>query len=144
MIDDIDTELEIAAPIERVWSLMTGEAFVPQWLGCMNYRAEIGHVFHMQQDPAKRAAGDISGATHCELLSLTPPEKMVFSWFYPGTPATEVALTLAPSGTGTTVRLVHTGWDQFDPDQIATIRDALAGGWSSFVLPNLQRLALAA
>ena len=93
------------------------------------------------QDPAKRAAGDISGATHCELLALEPPRHMVFSWYYPDMPKTEVLITLEPSDGGTRVALVHTGWDQFDGEQIKAIRDMLAGGWGSFVLPQLKRLA---
>jgi uncharacterized protein YndB with AHSA1/START domain len=141
MIEDIWQGIDIAASPERVWEVLTREGLVEQWLGCMGYKAEIGTIFYMQQDAAKRASGDTSGATHCELLALDPPRHMVFSWYYPDMPKTEVLITLEAAGAGTRVALVHTGWDQYDGDQIKTIRDALAGGWGSYVLPQLKRVA---
>jgi len=141
MIEDIGLTIDIDAPVERVWQVLHSEGLVEQWLGCLGYRAEIGHVFHMQPDAAKRAAGDVSGATHCELLALEPPYLMTFSWYYPETPKTMVTLTLTPSGTGTRVSLRHDGWDQFDEADIKAVRDMLAGGWSSFVLPQLKLVA---
>jgi uncharacterized protein YndB with AHSA1/START domain len=141
MIDDIVASIDIAAPAERVWQVMTGEGLVEEWLGCMGYRAEIGRVFFMQPDAAKREQGDIAGATHCELLALEPPRRMAFSWFMPGTPKTDVEIVLVPTDAGTRAELRHSGWDRFDEDQIRAIREALAGGWTSFVLPGLKRVA---
>lgn len=141
MIEDISQTIEIEAPIERVWQVLASEGLVEQWLGCIGYRAEIGHVFHMQQDPARRAAGDPTGATHCALLALEPPRRMVFSWYYPDMPKTQVEIVLTPSGDGTRATLSHSGWDQFDGDEIRAIRDALAGGWGAFVLPQLKQTA---
>ena len=55
---------------------------------------------------------------------------------------TEVEIVLAANGDGsTTARLVHRGWDRFEPDQVRPIRDMLDGGWRSFVLPGLKRVA---
>ena len=141
MIDDIVHSLDIGAPIERVWTVMTEAALVEQWLGCLNFAAKVGHVFHMQPDPARRAAGDLEGATHCEVLQLDPPRELRFSWYFPDTPRTEVSIRLTGIEDGTRVDFRHDGWDQFDEAQIRTIRDALAGGWTSFVLPQLKRVA---
>jgi uncharacterized protein YndB with AHSA1/START domain len=141
MIEDIAQSIEIAASPARVWEVLTGEGLVDSWLGCMGYKAEPGTIFYMQQDAAKREAGDISGATHCELLALDPPRRMTFSWYYPGMPKTEVSISLEPAGGATRVALVHSGWHQYDGDQIKAIRDALAGGWGSYVLPQLKRVA---
>jgi uncharacterized protein YndB with AHSA1/START domain len=141
MIDDILASIDIDAPVERVWQVMTGEGLVEEWLGCLGYKAEIGEVFYMQQDREKHARGDPDGATHCELLALEPPRRMAFSWYVPGTPKTQVTITLTPSGAGTRAELRHEGWDQFDGVQLQAIRDALAGGWTSFVLPGLKRVA---
>ena len=141
MIDDIVHSLDISAPVERVWRVMTDAGLVEQWLGCLNFAAEVGHVFHMQPDPARRATGDIEGATHCEILRLDPPHELRFSWFLPGTPSTEVSMRLSAIAGGTRVDFRHDGWDKFDGAQIAAIRDMLAGGWTSFVLPQLQRVA---
>ena len=137
---DIATSLTIRAPQDTVWDYLTSEEHVPRWLGCMRYRKGTGNVFYMQQDEARRKADDIEGATHCEILTLDKPQEFAFSWYLPGTPKTIVHLRLAASGDGTVVTLTHTGWEQFDADAIRQIRDALAGGWKSFVLPNLKRV----
>ena len=139
---NIEHHIRIDAPRARVWAVLTEPALVEQWLGCIGYRAEIGTIFYMQPDPARRAAGSIEGATHCELETLEAPRRMVFSWFLPGTPRTHVAIELTENHDGsTTAMLVHSGWDQFEPDAIRQIRDMLDGGWRSFVLPGLKRVA---
>jgi uncharacterized protein YndB with AHSA1/START domain len=107
----------------------------------MRYETAIGHVVYMQQDEAQRNSNDIDGATHCEILALDEPRKFSFSWYLPDTPATEVQILLKPNDDGTEVTLIHSGWDKFDAKVIRDIRNALAGGWKSFVLPNLKRVA---
>lgn len=136
----IREEIEIAASVEKVWRTLTEATHVSVWLGCMRYEARVGALFYMQQDGAKRVADDISGATHCEILALDAPTLFKFSWFMPGTPATFVSFMLSPAAPGRT-RLVfeHVGWEQFPADAIRPIRDMLAGGWASFVLPGLKR-----
>ncbi|MDX1380529.1 MAG: SRPBCC domain-containing protein, partial [Xanthomonadales bacterium] len=143
MSDDpltIEHSISILAPPERVWKFLTEPAHVSQWLGCMRYEKAVGHVFYMQQDAQKRHDDDIEGATHCEILALEEPSRFSFSWYLPGTPATEVHIHLQSTAEGTRVTLVHEGWDQFDAGAIRDIRDALAGGWKSFVLPALKQI----
>jgi uncharacterized protein YndB with AHSA1/START domain len=142
MLEPIIGEIVLETGAERAWSVITEPRHVVRWLGCMSYSGEPGSLFYMQQDPDKRAAGDISGATHCRILKLDRPKLFRFSWFLPGTPETEVdfALTvLAPSRTRVT--LTHRGWDKFDAREIRAVWEALSGGWTSFVLPSLKREA---
>ena len=135
----IVAEIDIAAPIETVWEVMTAEASVPNWLGCTGYRRELGAVFYMQPDAAKAAKGDTSGATHCRVLLLEPPKRLHFAWFIPGTPETIVEITLHARGSRTELRLTHKGWDQFPPEMVKPFHDQLKSGWTSAVLPNLKR-----
>lgn len=138
----IVAEVEIARSAEHVWRIMTSDATAPNWLGCMEYEKRIGAVFYMQQDREKAQRGDISGATHCEILALEEPALFKFSWFVPGFPSTIVSFAIeATASGGSRVTLRHDGWDQFEPDQIRAIRAMLDGGWRSFVLPNLKRVA---
>ena len=139
---DIETSIEIATPIERVWTCLTDEGLVTHWLGCLGFRPVPGTVFFMQTDAAKRAAGDADGATHCEVELLERPHRLAFSWYMPGTPKTHVEIVLtATSDQTTTARLVHAGWDQFDADELRAVHQLLDGGWRSHVLPGLKRLA---
>ena len=140
-LPNIEHKLTMNAPLTRAWRVLTDERLVPLWLGCMRYRAEVGATFYMQQDAAKREGDDIEGATHCTVLELDEYRGFRFSWFLPGTPETEVAFTLRKLGDNQTeVTFCHSGWGQFDPDQIRQIHEALSGGWISYVLPALQQV----
>ena len=141
MLTDISESIQVDASRERVWTVLTGEGLVEQWLGCIGFRPEVGTLFYMQPDPAKRASGDVEGATHCELEELEAPDRMRFSWFMPGTPKTQVTIELADSQGGTLVHLRHSGWDRFNADDVRHIHAMLAGGWKSHVLPGLKRVA---
>ena len=141
-LPDLLETITLAVSQPRAWQLLTDNTYVPRWLGCMQYEARVGHVFYMQPDPAKRAAASIEGATHCEILALDEPDEFRFSWYLPGTPKTWVRFLLeAVNETETRVRFAHGGWDQFEADQLRHIYEALAQGWRSAVLPNLERLA---
>ena len=140
-LTDIVFETVINAPLDVVWRNMTSNESVPQWLGCMQYEKRIGHIFYMQQDPEKRAINSTDGATHCEVLELEEPKRFLFSWYFPDMPKTYVAISLKKkSATETVAEFVHSGWDQFNAQEIKSIRDALQGGWTSHVMPNLKRI----
>jgi uncharacterized protein YndB with AHSA1/START domain len=135
-------EIVMDVGIERAWSVLTEPAYVVRWLGCMNYTGEIGSLFHMQQDGAKRAAGDISGATHCKILAKDEPNTFRFSWFVPGTPDTDVEIRLtALAPKQTRVVLTHSGWDKFNAADVRPFWEALSQGWASYVLPGLKATA---
>jgi uncharacterized protein YndB with AHSA1/START domain len=138
-LSSIVATIEVDAPPEDVWPFLSEPRRVPLWLGCMKFTGRLGDVFYMQPDEDKRNAGDTAGATHCRLLEMREPELLRFSWYLPGTPETTVSIRVEPrSLDGSTVTLEHDGWDQFDAASIAPIRDALAGGWTSAVLPGLR------
>lgn len=138
----IIAEIAIEAPIGHVWDVMTSEATVPEWLGCMSYRRELGAVFYMQQDATRREGGDRAGATHCRVDVLEPPSRFVFAWFVPGTPETTVTIALREDRPGRTlVRLSHEGWDQFLAKMVKPFHEQLKSGWSSGALPALKRAA---
>lgn len=137
---DIEQRITIEAGSDRVWAVLADPVRVAAWLGCLRYRGEVGSLFYMQPDAGRRAAGDVAGATHCELLEATPPTRFRFSWFLPGTPKTTVTLTLAAGGDDATeVTLSHNGWDQFDAGDVRAIHEQLTVGWRDFVLPGLAQ-----
>lgn len=138
-VEDIVCEIGINAPQHVVWETLTAPETVPEWLGCIGYSDKIGGLFYMQPDEAKRQAGDLDGATHCEIETLNKPDTFIFSWFFPDTPKTYVRIDLDKDGPDRTkVRLKHFGWDQFPAHIIRQVRDGLAGGWESAVLPSLK------
>lgn len=141
-LKDITHHIDIEAPRTTVWPVMTDAASVPQWLGCLRYTGQPGSTFYMQPDRVKFAAGDIAGATHCDIEEMRAPEVFRFSWYMPGTPKTLVTVRLDAKGPDRTrATLTHSGWDQFPPEMVRAIRDMLDGGWKSHVLPNLKTAA---
>lgn len=144
-LTDITHGIDIDAPRAVVWVVLTDPASVSEWLGCMNYTGVPGSTFHMQPDRTKHAAGDATGATFCDIEEVRPPELFRFSWYMPGTAKTMVTIRLeAIDANRTRATLTHSGWDQFPAEMIKPIRDQLEGGWGSFVMPNLKRVAEAA
>jgi uncharacterized protein YndB with AHSA1/START domain len=141
-LQPIREAINIDAGIDKVWRTMISAQTVPRWLGCLRYEAKIGAIFYMQQDRVKAAADDLTGATYCEILALDAPTHFHFSWFVPDFPVTFISFRLeALSPARTKVLFEHEGWDQFPPDMIRSIYDALSNGWKSFVLPGLKREA---
>ena len=124
----IIAEVVIAAPIDKVWDVLTGESTVPEWLGAMDYKAEVGTTFFMQQDPEKKAVRDTEGSTWCDVVLLEKPTRFSFSWYLPGTPETTVHITLSPEGDASTfVRLMHDEWDDFEREAIEDFRRGKMG-----------------
>ena len=138
----IVAEVDVNAPIALVWDVLVGEKTLREWLGALDYRAQVGTTFFMQQDPDKKARGDTDGSTWCDIQVMEKPERFGFSWYVPGTPETTVHISLSSDGPNRTfVRLIHDGWDDFDREAIEDFYDQLAGDWGETVLPALKRLA---
>jgi uncharacterized protein YndB with AHSA1/START domain len=138
----IVAEISVAAPLEQVWAVLVGDATVPQWLGAMDYRGEVGTTFFMQQDPEKKARRDTEGAIWCDIVLIQKPHRLNFSWYVPGTPQTMVQISLFSEGSrSTAVRLIHDGWDDFEREAIEDFYERVGAGWRNDVLPALRRLA---
>ena len=61
VLADIEHRILIEASVDRVWDVLTDPAHVVAWLGCLQYRPEVGHLFYMQPDAAKRAGETPTG-----------------------------------------------------------------------------------
>jgi uncharacterized protein YndB with AHSA1/START domain len=141
MVEDVTSVIEIAAPRERVWRALTDPAQVVQWMGCLRFRPEAGHIFYLQPDRARRVADDVDGAIACRIEVLDEPRRISFSWGFPETPDTWVDIRLHRIPGGTYVRLVHSGWDQFEARETEDVRGGLGQAWHSVALPRLKVVA---
>ena len=112
MEDRIERELDLAAPIERVWQVITDPAYVARWFGG---RAEIdlrpggAAVFGWPEE----GMGDF----HAVVERVEPPRVFAFRWMHDaGVPvgaaavSTVVELSLEATGGGTRLRLVESGF----------------------------------
>ena len=141
MVEDITSIIEIAAQREIVWNALTKPALAVQWLGCLRFKPEAGHIFYLQPDRERRAADDIEGAIACRIEVLDRPRRLSFSWGFPDVPDTFVDIRLRRIPGGTYVRLVHSGWDQFEAQETEEVRGGLGSAWHSVALPRLREVA---
>lgn len=129
--DAIVIEMTYPHPIERVWRALTSRDALAAWLMPNDFEPRVGHAFTFRAQPQE----GWSGAVHCRVTALEPFQRVAYTWQGGGSelPETLVTFTLAPEGTGTRLRLEHSGFAAGGPQGL-TVRDILASGWSSNLL----------
>ena len=118
----LNVELEelIASPPDKVWKALTDPAQLARWLMPNDFEPRVGKRFTLTADCPAAWEGDVT----CEVIELAPPERMVWSWQTSGMERpTRLVFELHPSGSGTRLRLLHTG----DADE--PIARDLGSGW---------------
>jgi uncharacterized protein YndB with AHSA1/START domain len=140
--DSIERKIEIDAPIERVWTVLTEPEHVATWFG-------TGEPIDIDLRPGGIMTLDHGehGQYRTRFVEVSPPHVLSYRWAagFPDqlpdeTNSTLVEFTLAPTSTGTTLRVVESGFASLEmpPD-----RERLAGfddhtrGWPEV----LQRAA---
>lgn len=130
--DQIEREVLIDAPVERVWTLITEAEHVGRWFGDAGAEIDL------------RPGGEIifrwaeHGTAYGRVETVEPPHRFAYRWV-PLTPrerpregnATLVEFTLAAEGAGTRLRVVESGFQSLAIDE-ARRAETLAGntrGW---------------
>jgi uncharacterized protein YndB with AHSA1/START domain len=128
---DVTQTVEVDAPPERVWRLLTDPAELPRWWpDAAQFEPRMGGRVVLQFGP-----GAVSG----EVTTWEPPTALGFTWVQSNMPgvALHVAFTVADLGEGRSrVSVVHTGFETAP----AEAREAVVGGWAHF-LPRLAEVA---
>lgn len=110
--DRIERETTIAAPVERVWSVLTEAEHVGTWF------ADAGAEIDLRPGGPMVLRWADYGATRARVEVVEPPHRFAYRWtahFAKGAePAddnsTLVEFTLVPEGGGTRLRVVETGF----------------------------------
>ena len=120
---DISMEQLFPVAIERVWHALTDSRMIERWLMSTDgFEAKVGTRFILGEAPRD----DCRGQVECEVLELSPPHRMVWSWHGADDPATtRLVIELQDSGEGTRLTLRHTG----EADE-RTVRGTTAG-WTT-------------
>jgi uncharacterized protein YndB with AHSA1/START domain len=113
--DEIVSEIEIAAPPERVFQALVDPAQVPQWWGqkgiysCTKFETDLraGGKWRTIGVTGDGKNFEVSG----EYLELTPPSLIVTTWIatWTGDVKTTVRWELEPAKNGTRLRVHHRG-----------------------------------
>ena len=133
--DRIETDVLIAAPLERVWELVTSAEHVGRWF------ADAGAEVELRPGGALSLSWRKHGTFHGRVEVVEPPHRFAFRRVSaveseaPPTPAnsTLAEFTLDAHGDGTRVAVVETGFAGLDADPDARTA-ALAShtrGWTA-------------
>jgi uncharacterized protein YndB with AHSA1/START domain len=127
--DRIERTLQLPQPPERVWQALTTAEGLGTWFG---NRAEIdlrvGGRAKLEWD-----SGDSAALT---IERVEPPHVFAYTWPIYGLPEgdprrTYVEFTLEPTGTGTTLTVVETGFGQLPDEQHKAAFDGNTRGWKN-------------
>jgi len=130
--DRIESDVLIAAPVERVWELITSAEHLGRWFGDAGAEIDLrpGGTLTLSWNEYPTAYGRVE--------TVEPPHRFSYRWLTssdaqeatPGN-STLVEFMLAAEGDGTRVALVESGFDglELDADQRAGRFAAHTRGW---------------
>ena len=111
--DQIERETTIAAPVERVWSLLTEAEHLGKWFG------DAGAEIDLRPGGALRLSWAEHGTVHGEVVAVEPHHRFAYRWalvgnvLSPGN-STLVEFTLEAEPEGTRLRVVESGFAALD------------------------------
>jgi uncharacterized protein YndB with AHSA1/START domain len=111
--DKIEREIVIAAPVERVWALLTEAEHLGRWFG------DAGAEVDLRPGGAMALTWADSGTQRGRVVAVEPPNRFAFRWAPFKDPAgdepaegnsTLVEFSLAADAEGTRLRVIETGF----------------------------------
>jgi uncharacterized protein YndB with AHSA1/START domain len=135
MTDSIERTILIAAPIERVWDIVTTPEHMGRWFGDAGAERD-GDVIKMRWEEY--------GEAELRVVRSDAPTAFAYRWDanVPGIGDTLVEFSLATEGDRTRITVVESGWESLrtTPDEQARLRAGNNGGWEH-ELGDLERYA---
>ena len=116
--DRIERDVLIAAPVERVWDLVTSAEHVGRWF------ADAGAEIDLRPGGSLSLTWREHGTFHGRVEAVEPPHRFAWRWLStmgsqevprPGN-STLTEFTLAAEGEATRVAVVETGFAELDAD----------------------------
>ncbi|MDH5605795.1 MAG: SRPBCC domain-containing protein [Anaerolineae bacterium] len=128
----ITMEVIINAPAQKIWDFLVREEGLKTWLGAKVYEPRLGGEVRFRPK-GEGKVWHIFG----QIITLDPPHTLAFTWLqeeeggerWPA--ATTVTITLTPSGNGTHVSVVHSGFEQLPEAYRIPEYDSYVEGWGA-------------
>jgi uncharacterized protein YndB with AHSA1/START domain len=145
--DSIVTQIEIAAPPERVFQALTDAQQLKRWFGGPECPAKVwemdagpgGHYRYVTEKGAVVVNNVSQFECHGEIVEYDPPRVLAYTWIANWhddlTRRTIVRWELTPKSTGTLVKVTHSGLTR-----LPIARRDYTGGWPG-VLEMLKKFA---
>lgn len=134
--DRIERETTIAAPVERVWDVLTTAEHIGSWF------CDAGADVDLRPGGTIVLRWTEHGTGICRLERVEPPHALSWRWAANDAPdlhgepvsghSTLVELTLEPAGDGTLLRVVESGFDALvdrTAEQRSQLHEGNVGGW---------------
>jgi uncharacterized protein YndB with AHSA1/START domain len=137
--DRVEREMRVAAPVERVWAVLTERAHMAEWLA---------HHFEVR-DCDLRPGGALvlhqkphNATLPARIVTVERPHVFAYRWAmaYPGEEPTEdnstlVEFRLTPDGNGTVLRVTESGFARVSipPERAYAGRKAHSQGWPVYM-----------
>ena len=101
------------APVNKVWEALTDNAKMKQWyFDIADFKPEVGFEFEF-------TGGDPNDKMYlhkCVVKVVEPNKKLAYSWRYDGYEGESlVTFELTEEGSGTHIKVTHTGLETFPP-----------------------------
>lgn len=131
--EQIEREVVIAAPIERVWATITRPEHVGAWFG------DAGAEIDLRPGGAMTITWKSHGTSHAVVERVEAPRVFAYRWARPAHQevregnSTLVEFILAPEGDGTRLRVVESGFRALEltPEEQAGYAEGNTRGWRS-------------
>ena len=124
-----------AAP-NKVWEAITDTKKMKQWyFDLEKFKPEVGFKFQFL------AGSDTKKYLHiCKVMEAEEGKKLAYTWSYDNYPGNSlVTFELFEAGTGTRVKLTHSGLDTFPAkDDPNFAKESFAAGWTEIIGKNLK------
>lgn len=132
--DQIEREVLIDAPVERVWSLVTEAEHIGRWFG------DAGAEVDLRPGGAMVMRWSEHGTSRARVEVVEPPRRFAYRWAPFSHPlgeepvegnSTLVEFTLAPDGDGTLLKVRETGFAQLalSEHERTTAHEGNTRGW---------------
>jgi uncharacterized protein YndB with AHSA1/START domain len=132
--DRIERDVLIAAPVERVWELITTAEHLGRWF------ADAGAEIDLRPGGAMSLTWQRQGTVHGRVETVEPPHRFAYRWVHTSDAPEEASpanstlteFTLAAEGGGTRVSVVESGFAALDLDVAARAElfASHARGWA--------------
>ena len=131
--EQIEREVMVEAPIERVWAVVTRAEHVGSWFG------DAGAEIDLRPGGAMTITWTQHGTCHARVERVEPPHVFAYRWARPAHEevhdgnSTLVEFTLTPEGEQTRLRVVESGFRLLDlpEEEQAKYAEGNTKGWRS-------------